>query len=114
MASTLFSVDPWALVAAVICAAISARVILWRPDGHQYKAGASLLAWVLSASSGCYALSVVLYSVCGQPVAPVSPWLVCLLLVMAVLLYRARGNVAAFVRVDWDRPWSGVERRQRT
>ncbi|WIF69739.1 phage holin family protein [Metapseudomonas otitidis] len=112
MASTLFSVDPWALVAAVICAAISARVILWRPDGHQYKAGASLLAWVLSASSGCYALSVVLYSVCGQPVAPVSPWLVCLLLVMAVLLYRARGNVAAFVRVDWDRPWSGVERRR--
>lgn len=112
MASTLLSVDPWALVAALICAAISARVILWRPDGHQYKAGASLLAWVLSASSGCYALSVVLYSVCGQPVAPVSPWLVCLLLVMAVLLYRARGNVAAFVRVDWDRPWSGVERRR--
>lgn len=112
MASTLFSVDPWALVAAVICAAISARVILWRPNGHQYKAGASLLAWVLSASSGCYALSVVLYSVCGQPVAPVSPWLVCLLLVMAVLLYRARGNVAAFLRVNWERPWTGFERRR--
>ena len=59
-----------------------------------------------------YALSVVLYSACGQPVAPVSPLLVCLLFVMAVLLYRARGNVAAFLRVDWERPWSGVERRR--
>jgi len=112
MVSTLFTVDPWALVAAAICAAISLRIVLWRPDGHQYKAGASLLAWVLSASSGCYALSVVLYSACGQPVAPVSPLLVCLLLVMAVLLYRARGNVAAFLRVNWERPWSGVERRR--
>lgn len=112
MVSTLFTVDPWALVAAVICAAISLRVVLWRPDGHQYKAVPSLLAWVLSASSGCYALSVVLYSACGQPVAPVSPLLVCLLLVMAVLLYRARGNVAAALRVDWERPWSGVERRR--
>jgi hypothetical protein len=109
---SILTVDPWALVAAAICAAISLRIVLWRPDGHQYKPGASLLAWVLSASSGCYALSVLLYSVCGQPVAPVSPLLVCLLFVMAVLLYRARGNVAAFLRVNWERPWSGVERRR--
>lgn len=109
---SILTVDPWALVAAAICAAISLRIVLWRPDGHQYKPGASLLAWVLSASSGCYALSVVLYSACGQPVAPVSPLLVCLLFVMAVLLYRARGNVAVALRVDWERPWSGVERRR--
>ncbi|WP_165677452.1 phage holin family protein [Metapseudomonas otitidis] len=109
---SILTVDPWALVAAVICAAISLRIVLWRPDGHQYKPAASLLAWVLSASSGCYALSVVLYSTCGQPVAPVSPLLVCLLFVMAVLLYRARGNVAAFLRVNWERPWSGIERRR--
>lgn len=109
---SILTVDPWALVAAAICAAISLRIVLWRPDGHQYKPVASLLAWVLSASSGCYALSVLLYSACGQPVAPVSPLLVCLLFVMAVLLYRARGNVAAFLRVNWERPWSGVERRR--
>ncbi|OEC42530.1 hypothetical protein A7D27_11670 [Pseudomonas sp. 1D4] len=109
---SILTVDPWALVAAAICAAISLRIVLWRPDGHQYKPGASLLAWVLSASSGCYALSVVLYSACGQPVAPVSPLLACLLFVMAVLLYRARGNVAAFLRVNWEQPWSGVERRR--
>ena len=36
-----------------------------------------------------------------------------ILLVVAVQVFRARGNVASFFRVEWaDGPWSGVERRR--
>ncbi|WP_212630696.1 phage holin family protein [Pseudomonas sp. KB-10] len=115
MGSIVVAVAPdcWTLAAAAICAAISARIFAWCPQpGQQYKLGHSLLAWLMAAASGGYSLSVGLSVLYLQTVAPVSPMLVVILLVVMVQVYRARGNVAAFLRVDWDGHWTGVERRK--
>ncbi|BCD88045.1 hypothetical protein PSm6_44520 [Pseudomonas solani] len=109
---TSIPLDPWAATAAVTCGAFCLRIVFWRPEGHQYKLVPSLMAWVLAFLSGGYGLSVLLHSLYGMPVDPVSPLLVGLLVVLTVQLYRARGNVAALLRVEWERPWSGIERRK--
>lgn len=97
-----FGVDYWTLAAAAICAAISARIVAWCPQpGQQYKLGQSLLAWLMAAASGGYALSVGLSVVYLRPVPAVSPMLVAILLLVMVQVFRARGNVAAVLRVDW-------------
>lgn len=94
--------DYWTLAAAVICAAISARIVAWCPQpGQQYKFGHSLLAWLMAAASGGYSLSVGLSVLYLRAVAPVSPMLVFILLVVMAQVYRARGNVASFLRVHW-------------
>lgn len=113
MASSVFVlVDLWAVAAAVICGAISGRIVCWKPNGERYRLGQSLAAWFMAACSGAYALQVGLYTLYARPVAPVSPMLVALLLVVMVQVYRARGNVAAFFRVDWTHAWNGAERRR--
>lgn len=115
MVSIVVAVGPdyWTLAAAAICAAISARIVAWCPQpGQQYKLGQSLLAWFMAASTGGYALQVGLSPFFFEPVPKTSPMLVAILLVVMVQVYRARGNVAAFLRVDWDGHWSGAERRK--
>lgn len=114
MGNTIFAlVDPWTVAAALICGAISARIVCWRPNGERYRLGQSLAAWFMAACSGAYALQVGLYTLYARPVAQVSPMLVALLLVIMIQVCRARGNVAAFFRVEWsDAPWSGIERRR--
>lgn len=112
-AAVSLSLDVWTLAAAVICAAISARIVAWCPSpGQQYKLGQSLLAWLMAAASGGYTLSVGLSVVYLRPVPAVSPMLVAILLLVMVQVFRVRGNVAAFLRVDWDGKWSGGERRK--
>lgn len=105
--------DMWTALAVVACGAISARIVAYRRGDAQYKLRASLCAWVLAAATGCYSLSVVLGAAAGQPVDSVSPWLVVVLLVLMGLVFRARGNVASILRLDWSSEWSGVERRVR-
>lgn len=111
-ATVFVMIDLWAVAAAVICSAISIRIVCWKPKGERYRLGQSLAAWFMAACSGAYALQVGLYTLYARPVAPVSPMLVALLLVVMVQVYRARGNVAAMLRVSWEARWSGVERRQ--
>ncbi len=106
-------IDLWTVAAAAICGAISVRIVCWKPRGEQYKLAQSLAAWFLSACTGAYSLQVTLYTLYARPVAPVSPMIVLILLMVAVQVFRARGNVASFFRVEWsDRPWSGLERRR--
>jgi len=94
--------DYWTLTAAAICAAISGRIVTWCPEpSQQYKLGQSLLAWFMAASTGGYALQVGLSPFFSDPVPETPPMLVAILLVVMVQVYRARGNVAAFLRVDW-------------
>lgn len=101
----------WAPIAAVLCAAICLRIATYSDPKAQYKVEMSLCAWVLAAASGCYSLSVTLVLLAGRVPLPVSPWIVVILAVVAVQVYRARGNVAAVLRVDWEQKWSGMERR---
>ncbi|TRO14353.1 phage holin family protein [Ectopseudomonas mendocina] len=104
MGSIVVAVGPdyWTLAAAAICAAISARIVAWRPQpGQQYKLGQSLLAWFMAASTGGYALQVGLSPFFFRPAPETSPMLVAILLVVMAQVYRARGNVAAFLRVHW-------------
>ncbi|MCY1358869.1 putative 3TM holin [compost metagenome] len=111
-AAVVVHLDIWTCMASLVCGAISVRIVTYRRDGAHYKLGASLCAWVLAAATGGYSLSVVLRVLAGQPVESVSPLLIVILLVQAVQVFRARGNVASVLRLDWDEPWSGVDRRR--
>jgi MFS family permease len=112
-AVVVVQLDVWTALAALACGAISARIVTYRRGDAQYKLRVSLCAWVLAAATGCYSLSVVLGAAVGQPVDSVSPWLVVVLLVLLGLVFKARGNVASILRLDWTSPWSGAERRMR-
>ncbi|WP_370599568.1 phage holin family protein [Pseudomonas nitroreducens] len=105
-------VDPWALVAALICSAICVRIASYRRRGARYRAGVSLLAYLLSVGSGCYSLTFFLDVLRGHPHYSLSPWLLIILAVLAVLVFKARGNVARIVRIDWSEHWDGVDRRR--
>lgn len=104
-------VDPWTLLAAVICGAICVRIVSYRRAGARYRVAVSLLAYVLAAATGCYSLSITLTALYGKHAAPVSPFLLVILLVVLVLVYRARGNVATVMRLDWSEVWDGRDRR---
>lgn len=113
MASTILMLDPWTLAAAAICGAVSLRIVCWKPRGEQYKLAQSLAAWFMAACTGAYSMQVALYTLYARPVAAVSPMIVLILLMVAVQVFRARGNVASFFRVEWSNaPWSGIERRR--
>lgn len=111
MVSTIaVSLDFWTLAAAAVCGAMCTRIVTWRPRGEVYKFKESLCAWIMAAAAGCYSLSVLLSVLAGRPVQMVSPYLLVILLIVTVQVFRARGNVARVLRLDWG--WSGVERRK--
>lgn len=93
-------VDIWTLAASALCGAICWRLAIYRREGSRYRAGISLCAYLLAVGSGCYSLSVVLGALRLTPVWPVSPFLLIVLIVLTILVYRARGNVAAVLRVE--------------
>lgn len=105
-------VDLWALGAAFICSAICVRIASYRREGARYRAGVSLLAYLLCVGTGCYSLTVYLDMLRGHSHASLSPWLLIILMVLAVLVYRARGNVARIIQIDWEQRWDGVDRRK--
>lgn len=93
-------VDPWTLATAAICGAICFRIAFYRRQGAKYHAGASWSAYVIAAATGCEWLSVMLSVFMAKPVDSVSPFIFVVLLVLLVLVYRARGNVARILRMD--------------
>lgn len=95
--------DPISFLTALVCAAICARIVAFRRGAARYRPGISALAYILAASSGCQALAVIFGLHLVQ-----SPFVLVILIVLLALVWRARGNVANILRVEWD----GVERRK--
>ena len=93
-------VDPWTLIAAALCGAICYRIAIYRRDGARYRAGVSWLAYLLAVGTGCESLLITLSVMFAKPVPAVSPFLLMVLIVLVVLVYRARGNVARILRMD--------------
>lgn len=94
-------VDPWTLAAAAICGAICLRIVSYRRGDARYRPGVSLLAYALAAGTGCYSLSVTLAVVVGRAIPELSPFLLIVLGAVLLLVYRARGNVARIIQLDW-------------
>ncbi|MGY8832729.1 MAG: phage holin family protein, partial [Pseudomonadales bacterium] len=51
--------------------------------------------------TGCYALSVCLAVFGRQALPAISPFLLIVLGAVLMLVYRARGNVARIIQLDW-------------
>ncbi|MCY1295851.1 putative 3TM holin [compost metagenome] len=104
-------VDPWTLAAASVCSAICVRIAAYSRKGARYRFGISLLAYFLCVGTGCYAVTVLLDVLRGGHQQAVSPFLLIVLLALALLVYRAKGNVARVFYLG-DGPWDGVDRRR--
>lgn len=73
------------------------RLLTYRRDPDaRHRRGVSWCAWVLVACTGGNAIQIILQ---GQAAHP-SIWNLGVLLVLAVLSLRARGNVARILQVD--------------
>lgn len=84
-----------AIVAIVVVLAnllTAGRLIFYRRKCSRYRFGMAALAYLLIVCSGGRAIDVVVNS------AYVTPWEAGFAAVIAVLVWRARGNVAAIMR----------------
>ncbi|UOF16465.1 phage holin family protein [Lysobacter capsici] len=81
----------------IACVAICARLITYQrgPDAS-HRVGVGLCAWLLIVCTGGQAIHITL----AGASAHASPWQLGVLAVLAVLTYRARGNVARILRVE--------------
>ncbi|MBM1193313.1 phage holin family protein [Pseudomonas weihenstephanensis] len=90
MLSTLLS-TPICQISALSCSPkvsfITLTVVSW-------------LAYLLAVGTGCESLLITLSVMFSKPVSTVSPFLLMVLIVLSVLVYRARGNVARILRMD--------------
>ncbi|SDS25792.1 Putative 3TM holin, Phage_holin_3 [Halopseudomonas litoralis] len=93
-------IDIWTFLASGVCGAICWRIASYRRRGARYRPGVAVCAYLLAVGSGCYSLSVLLAMLLGKHAQGVSPFLLIVLTVLMVLVCRARGNVAAVLRVD--------------
>ncbi|WP_438767888.1 phage holin family protein [Kushneria sp. TE3] len=85
------------ICALLISLAICGRLLTYRRRGARYRRRISWLAYGLFVGSGTLAIQIL----AGRYIAlPISWSFVILLAVCAVLIYRARGNVAHIVRVN--------------
>jgi len=82
------------LVAVLANVFTAGRLIVYRRAGSRYRPGVSFLAYVLIVCAGGAAIDTLVNG------SNVSPWQAGFALVIAVLVCRARGNVAAIVRCD--------------
>lgn len=85
------------IVALIIIAANAAtalRLLTYQRGRARYRLWASAAAYALIVCTGGQALSVAVNG------APVSIWQAGMSVVLALLAYRARGNVARIVRVS--------------
>lgn len=88
-----------AIVLCAACMLTCARVLLFRRAGLRYRWGISALAWVLAASTGSVALDILLHGP-----AHISWGEAGIAVVMCVLTFLARGNVAHIMRINHERP----------
>lgn len=85
------------LLTAAACMAICVRLITYRRSpGSRHRFGVGLCAWVLIASTGGQGLQILLAGSRSHP----SAWHLGVLMVLAFLSFRARGNVAHILKVD--------------
>lgn len=85
--------ETFVVLIAVLANIITAgRLISYRRGLSRYRPGMAFLAWALIASSGGAAIDTVING------APVSVPQAVLAVVIAVLVWRAKGNVADIVR----------------
>jgi len=86
-----------ATLTLIACIAICVRLLSYRrgPD-TTHRIGVGLCAWLLIVCTGGQALHILLVGAAAHA----SPWQLGVLAVLAVLTYRARGNVARILRVD--------------
>ncbi len=91
-------IDLSTLIASMLCGAICWRVATFRRQGARYRPGMSVCAYLLAVSTGGYSLTVALAPFTGHQVAPVSPFLLIVFVILAVMVWRSRGNVAAVLR----------------
>lgn len=79
------------------CVAICVRLLTYRrgPD-TTHRIGVGACAWLLVACTGGEAIQIALAGAASHS----SPWQLGVLVVLAVLTYRARGNVARILRVQ--------------
>lgn len=86
------------IVATLISSlAICVRLITYRPGPDaRHRFGVSCCAWLLIACTGGLAIHVALLGASAQ----VSVWQLGLLVVLLLVTYRARGNVAQLLRVE--------------
>lgn len=86
-----------AVATLLTSAAICMRLMTYRPEpGARRRLGVSCCAWLLIACTGGLAINVALLGAAAQ----VSVWQLGLLLVLLLVTYRARGNVARILRIE--------------
>lgn len=82
------------LLAAVAYIASAIRLVCFKRNGGRIRRGISLIACMLIASLLCSGLEILLY----QPT--VSPWQTAIAVLLCILVYRSRGNLAAILRLN--------------
>ncbi|MEH6565106.1 MAG: phage holin family protein [Halopseudomonas sp.] len=70
----------------------AARLLSFNRCGYRVRRGMSLLASLMIGALLCAGLDQLLYQ------HPVSPWQAMIAVLVCVLVYRSRGNVAAMMR----------------
>ncbi len=90
MATALLHLIP--LAAAVAYLASALRLLCFQRNGARIRRGISLLACLLIGSLICAGLEILLYQ------RPVSPWQAAIAVLLCILVYRSRGNLAALLR----------------
>lgn len=81
----------------VFSLAICLRLITYQPGpGARYRIGVSCCAWLLIACTGGLSIHIVLLGASAH----VSVWQLGLLVVLLLVTYRARGNVAQILRIE--------------
>lgn len=84
------------IVVAAIAANVSTamRLLAYQRGGARYRPGISAMAYVLIVCTGAEALSIILGT------STTSLWSAGVAVVLAVLVWRAQGNVARIVRIQ--------------
>lgn len=80
------------LAAAIAYLASAVRLLCFQRNGARIRRGISLVACLLIAALLCAGLEILLYQ------RPVSPWQAAIAVLLCILVYRSRGNLAALLR----------------
>lgn len=90
------------LLSAAVSAAICVRIMLYRRGQATYRPLVSLIAYLMAMATGCYSLTIVLHELAGPPMQA-NPFTLVVLVILAWLVFRARGNISRVIRVHWDK-----------
>ena len=90
MATALLHLIPLAAALAYLASAL--RLLCFQRNGARIRRGISLLACLLIGALICAGLEIILYQ------RPVSPWQAAVAVLLCILVYRSRGNLAALLR----------------